>query len=394
MRLEVRAVSRPSSASRQARLGASEEGEVLMSLSTTLQWLAALGFAALVFVALSHRRRSNLLDQQQSKGCRKTAGFWGNLKQACKHFGNTGDLPGGAQVPMHIGQKAKALAARGDLQAAVKVYEDFLCSKPDSALALNNAACFCLKMENPKKARHFLERAVRVDPHYAQAWCNLAEAKLMDRDFGGAADDFRTALKYEPTSITARIAFARLFLDKWKNGQRACELLEEASRLDGRNAAVWMNLGFARMMLGNLTGAKESFERALKHDRKMAAAKEGLKQAHDLALSAARMERVGGVFRSGEGTVYSTHNAKVICTDCGAAFNEYGQTTLDNRAQGGLRCRSCGRFYCEPCVGRVVFNEASRGRICCECGASTAILGNTGEWTYQNFDELVVFRSS
>jgi tetratricopeptide (TPR) repeat protein len=337
---------------------------------TSLQWVAiGVGTIALVGVMLWRMRRNTDL---------RSGSFY---------------QPKGDRIPIRVDAKAKALAAHGDYEGALAVYRDFLRSHPDSALALNNAGALCLNLRKAQEARQLLEKAVCLDPSYASGWVNLADAAQMQRDLTGARRCYKTALKCDPNSVDARIGLARVLLEE-KRHQEAVQLLEEAVRLGPKRAVAWMNLGFARMMSGNLVGAENAFRTALKYNRKLAAAREGLERNQAEAALVTRAERIGAVVTGEDGTVRSTANTDVLCAGCGRRYTTSGNVSRQTKAQGGLRCGNCGSFYCEPCVANVVFDEASHGRFRCDCGRSTADLGGGGEWSYRGFDELVVFRSS
>jgi tetratricopeptide (TPR) repeat protein len=299
-------------------------------------------------------------------------------------------LPKGDIVPMSVGMKAKALAARGDHRAALEVYEAFLQSHPQSALALNNAADLCLKLNSPQRACQLLERAIQVDPEYVGAWCNLGEAKRMKRDFLGSVKAFETALKYDSKNTVAKIGFASLCLDI-KNAKRACTLLEEVLSVDKKNAVAWHNLGVAKFMYRDLIGAKEAYQMALQLDPHDSQSREGIERVKITESMVIATRQRGATLSGGDGTVFSERHRILVCVKCHGEYTEFGQVNASCRALGGALCRSCGKFYCEPCVSKTLHSDVSP--MICICGKSRVRLNNDGRVAMDNFEELVVFRA-
>jgi len=290
---------------------------------------------------------------------------------------------------MAVGMEAKELHAQGNLRGALAVYETFLANHPDSALGLNNAANLLLELEEGHRAKEYLERAVKIDPEYESALCNLAEAKHMLKDHLGARQAFVQALAKNPRSVPARMGLGGMFLDL-ENGEMAHQYLSEAVRSEPRQPVAWYNLGRAKMMLGDLDGAEEAFERVLAIDSRAEHARQGLLHVRQLRQTAARYRETGGVVRVGQ-TVISDRNRVLVCHKCDHNYVEHGQVTASERSLGGALCRSCGKFYCEPCVARIV--HSGDGSMRCACGDARTALGEAGYLTFEGFEELVVFRA-
>jgi Tfp pilus assembly protein PilF len=299
-----------------------------------------------------------------------------------------GALPKGDIVPMKVGMKAESLQKRGDLRSALEVYEKFLQSHPRSALALNNAAILHLELNNPKSACQLLERAIRVDPEYAAAWCNMGAAKRMLKDILGSRDAYENTLKLDPKNVRTLIGYARLFMDA-KNPKRACQLLEKAVHLDCKNSVAWHNLGGARFKLGDIAGAKNAFETALKLDPRDEITRKSLQDVLTTEKMMAHAHRTGATLRGQGGTIFSDKHGTLVCAKCGVKYTEFGQVSITNKALGGASCNNCGKFYCEPCVSKVLHSGVSP--MICICGKSRAQFGDDGYVSMSNFKELVVF---
>lgn len=296
--------------------------------------------------------------------------------------------PKGRLVPAAVGTQAEKLAAQGNLRGAVAVYEKFLSNYPDSAHALNNAAGFLLELGDGRKAKEFLEKALKIDPDYDAALCNLAEAKLMLKDLLGARDTFERALRTHPRSVSARMGLGRMFLEL-KNGKMACQHLAEAVSLQPRNPVAWHNLGAARMMVGDLDGAEEAFKKVLAIDPRSESGRQGLMRVQSMRQMAAIARHSGATVRTRDGTIISGANRTVVCHACSRRYTEHGQVRLGERSLGGALCRICGKFYCEPCVARVVHSPTALMQ--CACGKARAMIGENGYVKLEGFEELVVF---
>lgn len=80
---------------------------------------------------------------------------------------------------------------------------------------------------------------------------------------------------------------------------------------------------------------------------------------------------------------------ELVCSLCGKRFSRIGMTRSGQRALGGVKCRSCGNFYCEACVARAVSGKEKTMQ--CRCGKARAPLGDDGSLRFDGFEELVVY---
>jgi hypothetical protein len=101
--------------------------------------------------------------------------------------------------------------------------------------------------------------------------------------------------------------------------------------------------------------------------------------------SGATVVRSNGMFSPGSAT-------ERICATCNMKFVERNRVNRQERALGGALCRSCGNFYCEPCVARELLGGSGTQVMTCACGQSQVYLGDDGCAAMRNCEELVVFR--
>ena len=79
------------------------------------------------------------------------------------------------------------------------------------------------------------------------------------------------------------------------------------------------------------------------------------------------------------------------CVSCGQKYTPLGRR--GDRAVGGAECRSCGKFYCQSCVNKVLGGHSPKKTFACACGRSRTKLSNEGHWEFDNFKELVLYRT-
>jgi len=106
----------------------------------------------------------------------------------------------------------------------------------------------------------------------------------------------------------------------------------------------------------------------------------------------ATARRIGATVVDEGGRVVSGRRAERTCEACDTTYVEGGLASPQERAIGGALCRSCGNFYCEPCVSRALLRGSNNGSMTCACGKSQVNLGSDGSAAMRNFQELVVFR--
>lgn len=159
-------------------------------------------------------------------------------------------------------QSIKALCTSGKRAEAEAALAIFLVSHGDHAEAWQLRGVLALEDGQPAVALDHLRRALDIDPGYAEAHMNLANALV---DLGRTAEalpEFRAAIRLAPQLAMAHnslgLAFQRL--GQWRAAaasyQRAI-----ARRPDYPEA--WTNLGNAQRALGNLQEAIAAHRRSL-----------------------------------------------------------------------------------------------------------------------------------
>lgn len=118
------------------------------------------------------------------------------------------------------------------------------------------------------------DRAIALDPHYAEALYHRGLLHQREKQHQSAVDDFTSANGLTPQRAEPLLgrAISYLALDKVKE---AAADLDEAVQADPQNAQCWSTRGFAYERLGDRTRAASSYARALNIRPKDEAARSG-----------------------------------------------------------------------------------------------------------------------
>ncbi len=136
---------------------------------------------------------------------------------------------------------AAMLQAKGNLEPAIREYEQAVELRPEDAAANNALGAALVAAGRPQQGIAFLQIALKARPDSFEAHYNLALALAAQNDFEGASEQFRSALRAQPD-----------------------------------DANVEANLGAALAEMGRFSEAKLHFERALHIDPNQPLAKENL----------------------------------------------------------------------------------------------------------------------
>ena len=104
-------------------------------------------------------------------------------------------------------QAAEAVRA-GDKQKAVALYREAIAVLPDNAGLPYQLAQVLSDLNDTKGERTALEQAVKIDPAFALAQCQLGYLDSRDGDTVGAEQQYRLAIKASPGYVQAWLALA------------------------------------------------------------------------------------------------------------------------------------------------------------------------------------------
>ena len=159
-------------------------------------------------------------------------------------------------VLMEQGARAESIL---QLKEAVRL-------RPQSAEAQNALGEALNNFGDPKEARVPFEKAVQLDPGFGQTRVNLGLVLLEAGDFHAAAIQLDRAIELLDSKQDAAYPLylrAKIYAQQ-SDFEKATKELQTAVSLQPDLAEAWSDLGQARKMLLDDTGALDAFERAVK----------------------------------------------------------------------------------------------------------------------------------
>jgi Tfp pilus assembly protein PilF len=137
-------------------------------------------------------------------------------------------------------------------------------------------------------AKACLDEAIRLAPHYAEAWNQLGVIAYQTAHFAEAERYFRRALKEEPTAFYALVNLGGALLSLEGKDAEALEINQQAVRRAPEDALAQSQLGKTHLRLGQLDEAEKHLRQAIALDPRHFSAPQ-LSLA-DLYLMQGRME--------------------------------------------------------------------------------------------------------
>lgn len=119
------------------------------------------------------------------------------------------------------------------------------------------------------------DKAITLDPHYAEALYSRGLLYQTQRQHQLAIDDFSSANGLTPQRAEPLLARAISYLAMDKIKEAAADL-DEAAQADAQNAQIWTTRGIAYERLGDKAKAAASYSRAIAIRPKDEAARSGL----------------------------------------------------------------------------------------------------------------------
>jgi Flp pilus assembly protein TadD len=150
---------------------------------------------------------------------------------------------------------------RNECQKAVPHFLMALEVKKDYPYALSNLAVCTSRGKDPERALRLFDRAIRIDPLYANARIDRGNYLMRLGRLEEAARDFLEILKMKPDHDAAHTNLGLIFVHQGKLGDAEAHL-REALRVNPRNAEALNNLGLVHMKQGQAEEAVSSFLRA------------------------------------------------------------------------------------------------------------------------------------
>ena len=144
--------------------------------------------------------------------------------------------------------EADAGRAQQHYRRAVREYEQVLALDSTYVEALNGLGNAYRTLGDGDAASHYYHRVISLQPHFAQAYFNLASLLVEHRDYGQAVDVFKRALELEGDAETyAGLGRALFRLERFGEAEEA---YLSACQLAPKNMEYHYNLGIVLLQLG------------------------------------------------------------------------------------------------------------------------------------------------
>ena len=175
--------------------------------------------------------------------------------------------PGNATAWSILGAARRQM---GELSAAADAHARAYELSPGDPQAMSHLALAYIDARRWDDAVALLEKATAADPERPSLWLHLGLARLGGGNSTGAVTAFEAAMRLDPANSAGQAANAAIQLaGHYYQSRRYQQALDQADRALGWdskmvNARIYQ--GLARESLGDLTGARESLEEALRLD--------------------------------------------------------------------------------------------------------------------------------
>jgi tetratricopeptide (TPR) repeat protein len=110
------------------------------------------------------------------------------------------------------------------------------------------------------------EKALQLNPNYAEAFMDMAWSYYKLQDYGTAEEKIDIALKINPNLPDAYNIKGKIFFDMFKYYD-AIKCYKNALQIDSDNSNAYWNMGDALEMIGDEKGADEARAKAIEIDR-------------------------------------------------------------------------------------------------------------------------------
>jgi tetratricopeptide (TPR) repeat protein len=154
-------------------------------------------------------------------------------QQAASGFRPTGDAP--AKSAERAANPSLSNETRGDIYMARKMYREaidmYRQGSPNSAVLTNKIGIAFHQMVQLDLAKKNYQRAIKLDPKYAEAINNLGTIYYAQKDYGRAIKYYKRALKDGPASASVYSNLGSAYFGR-KDYKTATECYQKAMEID------------------------------------------------------------------------------------------------------------------------------------------------------------------
>lgn len=168
----------------------------------------------------------------------------------------------------------------GDIEGAITSYKAALACDPNFPDALNGAGAALLERTPPdtEQARDYLQKALKLNPNFANAYSNLGLLNRIRGDYDAAIEFCRKALSLQPRLAEAHLTLG-VALQATGKLEEALSHLRQAAALNPGDAKALVMLGRMLLESANVDAAIDCFRQALSIDPKSTEAHSNLGSA-------------------------------------------------------------------------------------------------------------------
>jgi Flp pilus assembly protein TadD len=221
-----------------------------------------------------------------------------------------------------LGADADAAYARGDVQQAIRLYEELVKAKPDSVEARTNLGVALARAGRYNDAIVQYHEALKRAPQNPSVLLDLALAWYKQAVFDKAATELELLRARHPENRQSLYLLADCYLRLGRD-RDAVALLQPAHDADSHDRAVNFALGKALIDAGQIEKGKALIEEV---------AKTAGSSEVDLLTGAAQLAA-----RDSKDAVITIHKALEAAPDLPGAWSLYGRALLDNGDREGAR---------------------------------------------------------
>lgn len=189
----------------------------------------------------------------------------------------------------------QAYSLDNDTQRAIEAYRATLVHDPDSALVHARLAAELVKVGNFGEAKQLCQNAIRLDPKYIDSYLLLAGIQVAAKEFDGALETYRNALKYEPRNRDALLYYGVTLAEVGKIKEGVAELeklvqLKDTAESHIDQSVAYYYLAKVHDQAGQFDGAIRALREALKRRPGFAKAALALADLYESKKDAKRAE--------------------------------------------------------------------------------------------------------
>jgi tetratricopeptide (TPR) repeat protein len=170
--------------------------------------------------------------------------------------------------PNHAGAKLKMAELmslsrkKEDVEEAARRLTEFVKASPDTtetAEATDNLAFTQWRLGNPEEATKLLEETLAKSPSRLVSSVALARMKVEKKDFAGAEEVLKAAVKSDPKSAQAALLLGRFYILTQKLDAAEAQM-KTAIALDPKSGSAWAGLAAIQLHGGRKQEAEQSYQ--------------------------------------------------------------------------------------------------------------------------------------